>query len=163
MDFETWLHSLPGSPTPSIAAKRSKLQGPTLIRHAQRGRSTADNIIQIARAYEVSPIDALVDTGFLDADEVASEKVSLKRAFAQASMADALQLLVDKLNDSNLFEGTFTVDDIEAEASAAVRSLPTPNVDPAPYDDDALIDAINSGQAQVAAQESTEPLDEEYT
>lgn len=124
MNFSSWLESLPGSPTPSVAARQSGLASPTLIRHAQQGRSTADNVIVIARAYGVSPVDALVDTGFLRLDEVAGETISLQQAFARASMGDAMQLLVDKLNESGLFEGTLSVADLEAEANATPITKP---------------------------------------
>lgn len=176
MDFKKWLTTLPGAPTPSIAAKAAGLAGPTLLRHAERGHSTADNVITIARAYGVPPVDALVDTGFLRLDEVAGETISLQQAFARATMNDAMQLLVDKLNESGLFEGTLTVADLEAEANSAPILKPADDelarrrsngdgahVDPVVDDGDGLLDRINDGSEPFAAQKRTPPLDENFT
>lgn len=112
MDFNQWLSSLPGSPTPTTAASRSGLASPTLIRHASKGSTTADNTIKIARAFGVSPVDALVDTGFLRPGESDTARVSARQALADLGIEDALRIVVDRVNASGLFEEDFTMDDL---------------------------------------------------
>ena len=80
MDFLEWLESLPGGATPTTAAKKAGLASPTLLRHAERGWTTADNVIAIARAYGVPPVDALVELDILDASEAGGDAVRLKEA-----------------------------------------------------------------------------------
>lgn len=168
MDFEQWLSSLPGAPTPTTAATRSQLTASTLIRHAEKGQTTADNVIAIARAFSVSPVDALVDCGFLRPDEIDTAKVSARQALADIGIEDALRIVVDRVNSSGLFEGEYTVeealeelggDDLAARRSNSAGGDVGVVVD----DEDALIDAINEGVEKVAAQKRTEPLNEEYT
>lgn len=116
MDFNQWLSSLPGSPTPTTAASRSGLASPTLIRHADKGATTADNVIKIARAFGVSPVDALVDAGFLRADEIDTAKVSARQALSDIGIEEALRIVVDRVNASGLFEEDFTVDEVLEDA-----------------------------------------------
>lgn len=111
MAFTQWLSTLPGSPTPTTAATRSALTASTLIRHAEKGRSTADNVIAIARAFGVSPVDALVDNGFLRPDEIDTAKVSARQALSDLGIEEALRIVVDRVNSSGLFENDFSVDD----------------------------------------------------
>lgn len=112
MNFSQWLKSLPGSPTPTSAARRSGLIDATLIRHAAKGVSTADNVIKISRAYGVSPIDALVELGFLQTDDVEASRVSLRRALDEASVAELLEYLVRAVNRSGMFDGDFSAEEL---------------------------------------------------
>ncbi|OKX85153.1 hypothetical protein [Corynebacterium glutamicum] len=112
MNFAQWLKSLPGSPTPTSAARKSGLIDATLIRHAAKGSSTADNVIKISRAYGVSPIDALVELGFLKSDDVEGSRVSLRRALDEASVAELLEYLVRAVNRSGMFDGEYSADDL---------------------------------------------------
>ncbi|MCT1411690.1 helix-turn-helix domain-containing protein [Corynebacterium sanguinis] len=78
MQLLEWLHSLPESPTPSQAADHAGVSKATFLRHVKRDETTAEYAITIARAYNVNPIDALIDLGMLDEQE-------LKRAAARYS------------------------------------------------------------------------------
>ncbi|BAC17633.1 hypothetical protein [Corynebacterium efficiens] len=171
MNFIEWLNSLPGSPTPTLAANHSGLAGPTLIRHAQRGKTTADNVIKIAKAYGVSPIDALVELGFLSPEDVSDTRIPLKSALEEAGVSELLESLVKRVNASGLFEGTFDARFFAGRAGAEIHELPSrieqkdvPDAQGNAYDDDdAILDGINAGTEKFAAQESTEPLDETWT
>ena len=107
-DFETWLSTLPGAPTPSMAAKKAKLNHSSLLNHARRGTTTAENAIAIARAFEVSPADALVEMGFLEPAEVnASDKLAVREALARAEWEDIFAEITTRVNASGMFEGDF--------------------------------------------------------
>lgn len=106
--FPEWLASLPGAPTPSQAAEVARLPRPTLLRHAERERTTAENAIAIARAYDVSPADALVEMGFLEPDEVnASEALAVREALGRAEWPDLFDEITKRVNASGMFEGEF--------------------------------------------------------
>lgn len=113
MDFREWLSTLPGSPTPTSAARASKLVDATLIRHAERGSTTADNVIAISRAYGVPPVDALVTLGILDASEAGGDAVRLKEALEQASISQLWDTMAAKIDGLHLTVGKFPrMDDI---------------------------------------------------
>ena len=112
MSFSTWLKTLPGSPTPTIAAKKSGLAAPTLLRHVERGYSTADNVIAIAKAYGVSPIDALVDNEMLAISDLGHERSPIKAALRKATITELLETLIERVNSSGLVEGHFEMSDI---------------------------------------------------
>lgn len=166
MNFNQWLQTLPGSPTPTMAATKSGLASPTLIRHAERGRTTADNVIAIARSYGVSPVDALVDTGFLRPDEIDQSKVSARQALSDLGIDEALRTVVERVNGSGLFEEEFTVNDVMDDLAGRRddrSNVAESDVRGDDYDDEALIDRINAGLEPIAAQKRTDPLDENYT
>ena len=113
MDFLEWLESLPGGATPTTAAKKAGLASPTLLRHAERGWTTADNVIAISRAYGVPPVDALVTLGFLDASEAGGDAVRLKEALEQASISQLWDTMAAKIDGLHLTVGKFPrMDDI---------------------------------------------------
>lgn len=106
--FPEWLASLPGAPTPSQAAEAANLPRPTLLRHSDRGRTTAENAIVIARAFNVSPADALVEMGFLEPDEVnASEALAVREALGRAEWSEIFEEITQRINASPMFEGDF--------------------------------------------------------
>ena len=107
-DFETWLSTLPGAPTPSMAAKKANLNHSSLLNHARRGATTAENAIAIARAYRVAPADALVEMGFLEANEVnASDKLAVREALERADWSEIFEEITQRINASPMFEGDF--------------------------------------------------------
>ena len=167
MNFNEWLGSIPGAPSPTEAAKRAKISHATLLRHANRGETTAENIIAIARAYEVSPVDALVELGFLTPEEATSERLAIRQALKGATIAEKWDSLADDIDGQRLFIGHFPrFDELDAPMSGEVRrprksEKPTPDVEEPDYD--AIIAGINAGAEQVAAQEATDPLDENFT
>lgn len=169
MDFKKWLSTLPGAPTPSLAAKASGLANPTLLRHADRGYSTADNVIVIARAYGVNIIDALVDNGFLEAHETNAEKLPTKEAFKRATVSEILEALVEAVNSAGIVDGKFDMNDIANTGNdlAARRALKVEPVvereEVAELSDDEIVAKINSGELKVAAQKRTAPIEESFS
>lgn len=65
MKLQEWLSTLPGSPTVSQAADHSDISKATLLRHAKTGKTTAEFIIGISRAYGVNEIESLLALGFI--------------------------------------------------------------------------------------------------
>lgn len=161
MEFTEWLQSLPGSPSPTTAARKSGLVDATLIRHAAKGATSADNVIAIARAYGVAPVDALVATGHLQANEVGGERTPIKMALRAASIAEKWDSIAEDIDGMKIIVGRFPRAS-ELDIST-VESFITPDVSPVEDDDDALIDRINAGEEKIAAQRRTDPLDEHYT
>ncbi|OHO31327.1 hypothetical protein HMPREF2656_10275 [Corynebacterium sp. HMSC034B08] len=75
---------------------------PTLLRHANRGRTAAENAIAIARAFDVSPADALVEMGFLRPSEV-----NAPEALGRAERSEIFDEITKRVNASPMFEGDF--------------------------------------------------------
>lgn len=116
MEFLEWLESLPGGATPTTAAKKAGLASPTLLRHAERGYTTADNVIAIARAYGVPPVDALVELGFLEPSETGGEAVRLKEALKDASISQLWDAMAEKIDGTQVAVGRFPrFDDLTVE------------------------------------------------
>lgn len=116
MEFLEWLESLPGGATPTTAAKKAGLASPTLLRHAERGYTTADNVIAIARAYGVPPVDALVELGFLKPSETGGEAVRLKEALKEASISQLWDAMAEKIDGTQVAVGRFPrFDDLTIE------------------------------------------------
>ncbi len=158
MDINSWLSSLPGAPTPTVAAKQARITPTTLIRHAQRGETTAENVIAIARAYGIAPVDALVELGFLTAEEVVSERLGIRETLKGATIQEKWDSLADDIDGQHLFIGHFPrFSELDArmigEAHKPKTLESTPDV--AAPDYDALIERINSGEEKVTAQEAT--------
>ncbi|WP_257160370.1 DNA-binding protein [Corynebacterium cystitidis] len=146
MNFLDWLQTLPGAPTPTQAAKAADLSNATLLRHADRGQTTADNVIAIARAYGVPPIDALVDTGHLRADEVGDARTSIKMALRMATIAEKWDSIAEDIDGMQLVIGRFPrIDELEiselsSDSTPDVEAFgyvaDSSNIEPEPGDDD---------------------------
>lgn len=114
MKFKKWLESLPGSPTPTVAGRKAGLVTTTVLRHAEKDETNSDTVIAIARAYGVPPVDALVDLGFLRADEAGGEAVRMKEALKEASISQLWDTMADKIDGLHLTVGKFPrMDDID--------------------------------------------------
>lgn len=70
MDMKRWITSLPGSPLPTQAAEKAGIDRGTLSRQLARNAISANNVIKIARAYNSPPVEALVNTGYLDRSDM---------------------------------------------------------------------------------------------
>lgn len=189
VNLQEWVESLPGNPTLTQAAADAGLSKATLFRHAEKGQTTADNVIAIARVYGVPPVDALVTTGHLRPDEIGGERTSIKMALKRASIGEKWDSIAEDIDGMRLIVGRFprihelditAITDHSSEESEGENDLnrrrkakagPTPPVETKAeagneaeeLDYDALIERINSGAEQVAAQKRTPPLEEHFT
>ena len=88
MSIKEWLNSLPGAPTVSQAADRAGVSKATFLRHDKNGKTTAEFVIKIARAYNVNEVQSLINLGFVD--EAAVLEVAIERALGLAKNSQIL-------------------------------------------------------------------------
>lgn len=91
MDIREWIGNLPGNPAPSQAAETAGIDKSTISRQLKRGTISAENVILLCRAHGKSPVDGLVETGYLIAAEL---EAGIPRALEQATN----QQLLDKVS-----------------------------------------------------------------
>lgn len=159
MDFNEWLKSLPGAPTPTVAGKKAGVVSTTLIRHAAKGQTTADNVIAIARAYNVSPIDALVATGHLGADEASSARLDLRMALKGATVEELWDAMAEKIDGSRLFIEHFPrFGDLDISIYGSAPPVSPPHV--MPIEDDGTVTEFNYLPEEYAADSSPDIVEE---
>lgn len=88
MDINEWLNSLPGSPTVSQAADHAGVSKATFLRHEKNGKTTAEYVTKIARAYDVNEIQSLINLGFVQ--EAAVMEVAIEKALGLAKNSQLL-------------------------------------------------------------------------
>lgn len=93
MDFETWLTDLIGDDTRRTASKKSGMAESTLSRQLSRGHLSPEMVIALCRAYGVSPVQGLIDTGYLHPWEVEGPDVAiaLRSATNQAILDEIMR------------------------------------------------------------------------
>lgn len=135
------------------------------------------------------PVDALVTTGHLRPDEIGGERTSIKMALKRASIGEKWDSIAEDIDGMHLIVGRFprihelditaitdhsseeSEGESELERRRKAKSGPTPPVETTAeagneaeeLDYDALIERINAGTEQVAAQKRTPPLEEHFT
>lgn len=67
-----WLQKVARGDSPNAVAQHAGITQSTLSRQIHANEISMPNVVAIARAYGVSPVQALVDTGYLEEFEVAS-------------------------------------------------------------------------------------------
>ncbi len=131
MKHDAWIRSLPGKPSITAAARAAGIQKTTLIRQLDRGTVSAENVIEIARAYDVSPVDALVTTGHLRADEVKIVGVSI--ALGHATNHDLLEEVNQRVDPEarRILHGEgITPHFVDVGPGATVTELPGRSTEP---------------------------------
>ncbi len=106
MNIEEWLHTLPGSPTVSQAADHTPgVSKATFLRHADKGKTTAEYVIAIARAHNVNEIQALADLGFVE--EAAVIEMAIDKALGMATNSKLLEEINKRVDPEarRLFHG----------------------------------------------------------
>ena len=88
MNINEWLKSLPGSPTVSQAADHAGVSKATFLRHEKNGKTTAEYVTKIARAYDVNEIQSLINLGFVQ--EAAVMEVAIEKALGLAKNSQLL-------------------------------------------------------------------------
>ena len=89
MELQEWLSTLPGSPTVSQAADHSHVSKATLLRHAKTGKTTAEFVVTISRAYRVNEVESLVRLGFVAAEAV--DDYGIEAALSSATNEELLE------------------------------------------------------------------------
>lgn len=125
MNIEEWLNTLPGSPTVSQAADHTPgVSKATFLRHADKGKTTAEYVIAIARAHNVNEIQALADMGFVE--EAAVVEMAINKALGMATNSKLLEEINKRVDPEarRLFHGDGVpgIIDVRDDELAAHRS-----------------------------------------
>jgi hypothetical protein len=73
-DFQDWLEKVTHGDSAMKIAEKANLNYTTFYTHKRDDKITTDEIIAIARAYEIPIIEALVHSNVISRDEVGQEK-----------------------------------------------------------------------------------------
>ncbi|CAB0969152.1 DNA-binding protein [Corynebacterium diphtheriae] len=139
MNINDWLNALPGSPTVSQAADKAGVSRATFLRHADKGKTTAEYVIAIARAHNVNEIQALADMGFVE--EAAVVEMAIDKALGMATNSKLLEEINKRVDPEarRLFYGDGVPDIIDVrDDELAARRADTPVSEPSGslHDDD---------------------------
>jgi hypothetical protein len=88
MNIKERLDSLPSAPTVSQAADFAGVSKATFLRHEKTGKTTAESVVKIARAYNVNEVQSLINLGFVD--EAAIMEVAIEKALGMAKNSQIL-------------------------------------------------------------------------
>ncbi|WP_066587758.1 hypothetical protein [Corynebacterium provencense] len=88
MNYRAWINALIGTDTLRVASAKIGLSHSTITRQLSRGTLTPTAVISLCRAYGRSPVDGLVETGYLRAEE--TEGVGVPRALVAATNQELL-------------------------------------------------------------------------
>lgn len=175
MEHIKWFERTTDNASALAASKNAvpPLNNATLSRQINKGTFSPEVVIAIARGYNQSPVEALAQTGYLRTEEAVGQR---PEAIAQLlSDQDLIRELARRVDDNaaawtDTFDGTIqkAQEPDEGEDDLAARRAFNAERDAAQAaraedDLDALIDRINSGEEEVAAQRATEPLEEHWT
>ena len=83
MNMRDWILSLPGSPLPTQAAEASDIDRGTISRQLKRNHISAENVIKLCKAFGKSPIDGLIETGYLSPTD--AQEISISSALRDAT------------------------------------------------------------------------------
>ncbi|WP_313548988.1 helix-turn-helix transcriptional regulator [Corynebacterium sp.] len=145
-----------GEQTQLEAARFIGISKSNITRWKDGGRAAPDFVVKVARAYGANVIEALVEAEFITEEEAALREVNTGGLLLEQANSDQLTREVEKrLKASEEYEAAF-----QAGIEAANRAPLELFYSKALSDHDDLIARINSGEEQVAAQEATDPLDE---
>ena len=128
MEHSAWLAATTSDSVRNVAITIGLPQR-TLATQVEKGRISPENVIKIAEQYDVHPVGALVDTGYLDkqwADEI--DPVTAVRQLTDEQLADEiLRRLREVRGDHTAFHTP--VADLDARRS----NTPPSDVEPLPY------------------------------
>lgn len=83
MNMRDWILSLPGSPLPTQAATAAGIDISTISRQLKRNHISAENVIKLCKAFDKSPIDGLIETGYLSPTD--AQEISISSALRDAT------------------------------------------------------------------------------
>lgn len=128
MKHEEWIKGIEEGLTPTVAAKAAGLSHTTVIRQLNRSGLSAESVISIARAYKVSIIDALVDTGHIAEDEV--KIIGVVKALGYATNEQILNEMLSRVDPqaTRMFHGEDG--EITPSFSGNVHQLPDRTIPP---------------------------------
>lgn len=83
MNMRDWILSLPSSPLPTQAATAAGIDISTISRQLKRNHISAENVIKLCKAFGKSPIDGLIETGYLSPTD--AQEISISSALRDAT------------------------------------------------------------------------------
>lgn len=168
-NIEKWIRETVGDASDREIAKLAGLGQSTLSRQRREGTVTVETAVKIARAFQVSVIPALLTMEIVSEEDIQlfTSEASLKDATDESLAAEVLRRM--KAGSELMSQ---PISEVEKKLSVVNSVTPNnskfeqtgaPNVEGKQYDEDAILDGINAGTEKFAAQEATDPLDENYT
>lgn len=137
MNFESWIDALIDGDTRRTAAKKAGYAQSTLSRQLDRGKLLPEMVIALCRAYDRSPVQGLVETGYINEYEV--EGVDLAIALHDATNEQLLNEIMRRSDPEARYlfgaDGDSEVVDLDDAGDAAVFDIQKARVDPSDYDD----------------------------
>ena len=135
MNFESWLTELIGEDTRRTASSKAGMAESTLSRQLSRGHLSPEMVIALCRAYDRSPVQGLVETGYINEYEV--QGVDLAIALHDATNEQLLNEIMRRSDPEARYlfgaDGDPEVVDIDDAADAAVFDIRPPHVEGLPY------------------------------
>lgn len=168
-NIEKWIQETVGEASDREIAKLAGIGQSTLSRQRREGTVTVETAVKIARAFQVSVIPALLAMKVVSEEDIRlfTADVALQDATDESLAAEVLRRM--KAGSELMAQ---PISEVERKLSAVHSVTPdnskfeqmgTPDVDAKQYDEDAILDGINAGTEKFAAQEATDPLEENYT
>lgn len=134
MEHVQWFNRLTGNSSGKAAAEKANITVSTLNRQLANGRISAEYVIELARAYQASPVESLAATGYITQEEATG--VPASAAAELLSDPELIRTLAYRINaDPDAWFGTFgeLADEDQYAPGAEVFELPTSGVDPLTY------------------------------
>ncbi len=135
MDINEWIKGLIGEDSYRAAAVKADTTGPTITRQLQKGHLSPEMVIALCRAYDRSPVQGLVETGYINEYEV--QGVDLAIALHDATNEQLLNEIMRRSDPEARYlfgaDGDSAVVDLDDAADAAVFDIRPPHVEGLPY------------------------------
>lgn len=151
MKHTDWFYERVGTDSVNAAAGKSGVIQRTLARQLEVGTLPAESVIKISRAYGYSPIQGLVDTGYLNATESRGGVTVIN--WADVSDADLLGELLRRTDSDGTLPSSLWDAPLDDEAVATVHELAFPN---GPVSDASAIKAAKRKDGRRASVEGAE-------
>lgn len=153
MKHHEWFAKVTSDSVRSVA-RTVGLPPRTLATQLEKGRVSPENVIAIAMAYDIHPVRALVDTGYLEPQyaQAVDPMTALQSVSEEQLAEEVLRRMTAGVKTKILIQDVNEVAEHLARKAAAEE-----------VDHEAIIRQINEGTLQVAAQEATEPLEQHFT
>ena len=135
MNVNEWLIDLKGEDSMRAASKKSGYAQTTLQRQIDKGSLSPEMVISLCRAYDRSPVQGLVETGYINEYEV--QGVDLAIALHDATNEQLLNEIMRRSDPEARYlfgaDGDSAVVDLDDAADAAVFDIRPPHVEGLPY------------------------------
>lgn len=135
MNVNQWLIKLKGEDSMRAASQKSGYAQTTLQRQIDKGVLSPEMVIALCRAYDRSPVQGLVETGYINDYEV--QGVDLAIALHDATNEQLLNEIMRRSDPEARYlfgaDGDPRVVDLDDASDAAVFDIRPPHVEGLPY------------------------------